>query len=760
MTVSMMRAAMAVGLLCASAVGLEWKGFPPAPRQLATIVIDKPNRRAVMFGGGSVTEGRSDVWTLSLDAKRRYTWESLPTSGPTPGPRVGHTAIYDPVHHWMVIFGGRSGMSSLSDVWALDLGTATWQQLTPTGTPPSGKVYITAVYSPVRRSMVIFGGVDEGRGYNDVHELLLDSMKWRVLAASGAPPEARWSYNAFYGSGSEWCDRLIIFGGQTPEGQFINDLWSLDLTPGFEAWHELNPGGSVPEGRSNCATCFDTVARRAYFFGGFYYPGRFVFYNDLYMLDMNLLTWTKLQPMGRIPSERRCPGGAYDPWNDNFITFGGETHAGFSNESPYIHLGQDRELRWQGFPPAPRSVATIIIDELGRQAVLYGGGASGNFGDVWTLSLDGKRGYAWESLPATGTAPTPRHGHTAIYDPVLRRMIVFGGRNGMTLLKDVWALDLGTSAWQRLYPTGTPPPGPVYITGIYSPIRRSLVVFGGNDLYTGYNDVYELLLDSLVWRKLSPSGPPPAPRWSYNAFYGSGSDWCNRLVIFGGQTYDGHFVKDLWSLDLTPGFEAWHKLIPGGVVTEGRSNCATCYDSVTRRAYFFGGFNYERGTYYNDLYMLDLKTLFWIKLNPAGRIPSERRCPAGAFDPWNRNLITFGGQTYGGFTNEWPYIYVGEAPDRHDPGPGQTPSLQVSSFHPRRVSMRFLTADAGKVSVRVMDQSGRVVRNLLSGTMASGSHVVTWDGRDTHGRLVGSGIYFYYLQTGDAQESRKFVLAR
>jgi hypothetical protein len=418
-------------------------------------------------------------------------------------------------------------------------------------------------------------------------------------------------------------------------------------------------------------------------------------------------------------------------------------------------------LQWQGLPPASRSLATIVVDKLARRAVMFGGGSYNNsYNDVWTLSLDTKRGYAWESLATSGSNPIARSGHTAIYDPIHNRMVVFGGRNGMTALTDVWALDLGTATWHQLVTYGTPPRGRVYISAVYDRARRSMVVFGGNDLYTGYNDVNELLLDSMKWRAIAPSGAPPEARWSYNAFYGSGDAWAERLVIFGGQTKSGQFVNDVWTLTLVPGFEAWTKLNPGGSIPEGRSNCATCFDTVARRAYFFGGFNYTRGVYYSDIYILDMLSLSWTKLNPAGRIPSERRCPAGAFDPWNRNFITFGGQTNDGFTNEWPYIYVGEASDWHDTGPNESPLLQVSSFNPRQVSIRFLASVAGYVSVKVVDQYGRVVRNLLSGTVSSGSHDLAWDGKDARGTAVSSGIYFCRVETGDMQLSKKFVLTR
>lgn len=413
---------------------------------------------------------------------------------------------------------------------------------------------------------------------------------------------------------------------------------------------------------------------------------------------------------------------------------------------------------WQYIDPDPRALATMVIDTPNQRAVLFGGGVYGEaYNNVWAMSLDTAGGYGWELLPASGPAPTARTGHAAIFDPVHNWMVIFGGRDGDTALTDVWALDLGTVTWQQLAPSGTPPSLNMYITAVYSPARRSMIVFGGTENYHASNEVYELLLDSMKWHEISPSGTRPEARWSYNVFLDADS---NRLIVFGGQTQSGQFVNDVWALALTPGSEAWTELKPGGDIPEGRSNCATGHDEAGHRAYFFGGFNYNQGVYYNDLYMLDMSTLSWTNVNPGGRTPLERRCATGAFDPWNRNFITFGGETHDGFSNEWPYIYVGKASDWQGTEPGQTPSLQVSSLNPRQVSIRFLATGTGTVGVKVTDQSGRLVRNLLSGTVATGSHDLVWDGNDERGKAVASGIYFCRLETEDTQLSKKFVLAR
>ena len=190
MTARTIRTAAVLAALCTIALGrLEWQWLQPPQRSLATMVIDAPNQRIVIFGGGAGAN-YNDVWEMALDTTGGYGWKSMSISGTPPSGRHGHAAIFDPIHNWMVVYGGRSGYTAFNDVWALDLSTATWQQLSPSGTPPEGRVYITAVYSPGRRSMVLFGGNDIYNGCNEVHELLLDSMKWQEITPSGTPPPA------------------------------------------------------------------------------------------------------------------------------------------------------------------------------------------------------------------------------------------------------------------------------------------------------------------------------------------------------------------------------------------------------------------------------------------------------------------------------------------------------------------------------------------------------------------------------------------
>lgn len=418
-------------------------------------------------------------------------------------------------------------------------------------------------------------------------------------------------------------------------------------------------------------------------------------------------------------------------------------------------------LEWVPLSPRPRTLATIVLDAPAHRAMLFGGGTYNEYlNDVWTISWT-PIGYRWDQLITSGAPPVGRAGHSAVIDPIHNWMVIFGGRSvAGDALTDVYALDLGTATWQQLTPAGNHPSGSVFISAVYCPARHSMIVFDGSDMSRGYDQVNELLLDSMKWKKISPSGTPPEARWSYSIFLDPAD---NRLIVFGGQTQSGQFVSDVWALKLTPGEEEWTQLNPGGSVPGGRSNCATCYDQAGREAYFFGGFNYNQGAYYNDLYMLDMLTLSWTNVSPGGTLPSERRCAVGVFDQWNRNFLVYGGEDYYGYPGDWYSMNVGllGVSDWHRTEPNQTtPWLRVTPVNSRQVSIRFFAPSSGMANVRVLDQSGRIVRNLLSGTTQAGNRELVWDGKDERGRAVAAGGYFCYLETDQTGLSTKFVLAR
>ncbi len=72
----------------------------------------------------------------------------------------------------------------------------------------------------------------------------------------------------------------------------------------------------------------------------------------------------------------------------------------------------------------------------------------------------------------------------------------------------------------------------------------------------------------------------------------------------------------------------------------------------------------------------------------------------------------------------------------------------------------LFVARASIVDVRVYDVRGRLVRRIMRGAVAAGSHHLQFDGRDESGRALASGVYFCTAVADDNHTVRKMVLER
>jgi hypothetical protein len=66
----------------------------------------------------------------------------------------------------------------------------------------------------------------------------------------------------------------------------------------------------------------------------------------------------------------------------------------------------------------------------------------------------------------------------------------------------------------------------------------------------------------------------------------------------------------------------------------------------------------------------------------------------------------------------------------------------------------------GIVRLSIFTPAGRFVADLVDGYIEPGTHTVTWNGQDSRGRDMGSGIYYYRLVTGSASSTGKMILLR
>lgn len=70
------------------------------------------------------------------------------------------------------------------------------------------------------------------------------------------------------------------------------------------------------------------------------------------------------------------------------------------------------------------------------------------------------------------------------------------------------------------------------------------------------------------------------------------------------------------------------------------------------------------------------------------------------------------------------------------------------------VVLSFGLSQPGSAELRLFDPSGRLIRTLVDASLPAGPHVISWDGRDSAGRIVPSGVYFCELRSGGQRASR------
>ncbi len=135
----------------------------------------------------------------------------------------------------------------------------------------------------------------------------------------------------------------------------------------------------------------------------------------------------------------------------------------------------------------------------------------------------------------------------------------------------------------------------------------------------------------------------------------------------------------------------------------------------------------------------------------------ERGCPEPAYGPRPR----------GGEDRVWPIDCAAAGPTGIlEPAGGAARPAALAlyqnapnPFNPETL-IRFDLAQADPVRLGVYDALGQQVQTLVAGRLAAGEHQVVWNGRDTAGAPVSSGVYFYRLEAGGAAQVRRMVLLR
>ncbi len=335
--------------------GAQWIPLgPQAPgrRNGHGIAYDEGRGRAVLFGG-STTDGETWEWTGSR-------WEKIGTRTPVIGEFAA--GAFDPLRRQGIV---------IAQTETLAMRDGSWAFLAPAPTPNRSDAAM--VFDIARDRAVLFGGISStGAPLADTRVFSPGAMNptWMPAGTTVSPP-ARAGTAMAYDS-----DRrvTVLFGGNDTL-QPLGDTWELDTD-----WRPRTPAISPPR-RIGAVLGYDPIRKKTVLFGG----------SDLNDMlsdtwEWDGTTWTKLDPMGRVPTGRIDAELVWNPARRRLTLVSGRTNVVGVLDDVWEWTGQ----RWIEIKPAtsPGARAAHLVLPASDGSGLYaiaGGNANGVLDDQWLL---------------------------------------------------------------------------------------------------------------------------------------------------------------------------------------------------------------------------------------------------------------------------------------------------------------------------------------------------------------------------------------
>lgn len=715
-----------------------------------------------VFGGrGGAGQALGDVWRLvyASRAQNRFRWESVTPAGAGPGPRYGHTAVYDPGppggqaagYPRMLVFGGRDSAGALCDnrVWSLTLrGPHRWSELTPATASPAPRTGHVALMdlrarNPVTkpRRMTVFGGEGASGTLDDTWFLsrgntsLADTTyAWTALAKTAAPapaePQPLFTYN-------ERGERVL--GAGVARSRHAPHPWAV------------HTGALVsPPARTRAAFAFDDVGDRILVWGGDADGGDAStgLLADLWALGPPLdpsfpAVWTPV-PQDSAPSPRA--GGMMLYWPLGSVTvstperFDPAAPAGsrFTRLDwaplydqylyPYMFLTPQGKVLYAAITDSSRFLDPDPLSPTRGWHGAIGSLFSGASGVALRPNLFMKSGG--DQQPAlTGLLELDSLGQTAGWQPV-------GGMlpridHNTVMLPDGRALVLGGDAQRKNTALAQRQPQ------IFDPVTRTWSPpLATAPAIRGYHSTAVLLPDARVLTgggfiadTRRDSAEVYSPPYLFADAAGTPALRPEITAVPETLAYDQAFTlcacqgPALRSMSLirpgapTHAFDQNARFVPLGFEPHPTGSAFTVRSPRDANVA-------PPGDYL--LFVVDTAGVpsvgRWVRLRPGAVVPSVP-CPS-------------------------PCVTS---------APPAAPALPFALGAPRpnpsagSVRIEFTLPEAARLTLDVLDVQGRLVRRVAARAFPSGRHALDWDGRGSRGGPLGPGIYFARLEHADGR---------
>jgi len=652
-------------LLVASAVF----AVEPGARYEAQLVYNSKTTRSLLFGGLTATDAGTKVPYELADT---WDWNGVrwtllyPLNSPPA--RAAHAMVYDSKRNRIVLFGGRTGhtKTDLNDTWTWN--GFDWTQVT-TNDAPSPRSYSAMAYDSVRDRIVLFGGAhleSDGKTVTTYHDTWeFDGAQWTKVNDNGPDVQKpKMEYDAA-------LNQMIVVAA---DSSFAAHMYGYD--PAASSWNEIKPT-TLPGCVSGGSLVYLPDPKLLLYAGGIC--------SSPTSTTEDAVAWdgTNWNPVtaANAPARLFDAAATYDQARGTVLVFGGaQAFAALTTITPVADLNALQGPVWttifDAALPQRRSLPVFVTDPDHNNIWMFGGvNDFSSLGDFWSLqygnftennsasgpgacnptgAYDTDRhklvvlctdsttfefdGTTWAQI-TTKDAPPARRFSSMVYDPSLKKTILFGGYDGTNYTDQTWLWD-GTN-WVR---QGDNPPGLRADAMMwYDPLTKKTTLYGGvgrqssQDRLIWFSDVWSF--DGTRWTQVTTSPTPYSaaagtPGMRYGAEIAV-DPRTNKLLLYGGIRIDrtsgdpntpcstnscvSVFADDWWEWD--GGAQKWtQKQFLRS--PSARENAGFAWDPSQRTMLMFGGY---AGEFYSDLWTMTPTADSWTPriVNPIRVRPSR-----------------------------------------------------------------------------------------------------------------------------------------
>ncbi|HUP60430.1 MAG TPA: kelch repeat-containing protein [Thermoanaerobaculia bacterium] len=609
----------------------------PSVRSYPRMAFDAKAGNAVLFGGESAFDGGTQ---LQYDSDETWIWggnhwtQVFPANNP--GGRTAHGMVYDSTRQRIVLFGGRRAKTTpdgditiLNDTWVWENGD--WREIIAPNGAPSPRHLFGMTYDPIRDRVIVYGGsirIPETGLFiaaNDTWEF--DGTQWNQVATEPKVAIPLMTYDAKR-------NQTIMVGVIE---NLATVMYAYDAAA--EEWKKVEP--------EKLPTCVNdaTMTYRAA-------NGTVVVNGGVCSIETSPLeqTWewdgTNWTEVKTVPFSRSVGQAiAYDSLRDAIVTFGGFlAFQTTPNSFTSLFRNDNWRLAFATVRPVPRSLFAFATDTVTRTIWMFGG--LNEFGSSYMAELWGYRNGQWFSLALSG-APVDCSAPMAAFDANRGKLVLNCG--GLT------TFEFDGSKWNLLAPRNNPP-SRRFAAMVYDETLKRVVLFGGYDGLNYRNDTWTF--DGTDWTEVKKN--KPQNRGMMAMWY---DPLQQKTILYGGLgrgNINERITRytDMWAFNGT----GWTKLNVTATPGE-RFGAQAGVDRRTGKLYLFGGLRAEiieddrRRQFFDDeTWEWNGQTNTWTRLTPA-RAPHARQNGGFAWDPVANRLVLFAG--YAGFYYSDTWLFDG-----------------------------------------------------------------------------------------------------